>query len=70
MGTVEFRIRPYATIFLDGNRLGETPLSPITMPAGDYTVRVVNDALGKRVTRTIEVRAGETTSVKLNLFDE
>ncbi len=69
-GTVEFRVRPYATIFLDGNMLGETPLAPIEMPAGDYTMKAVNTELGKTVTRSIQVSAGQTTPVMVNLFNE
>jgi len=69
-GAVEFRVRPYATIFLDGNRLGETPLTPIEAPAGLYTVKVVNAELGKTVTRSIQVSAGQTTLVAVNLFKE
>jgi serine/threonine protein kinase len=67
-GSVEFRIRPYATIFLDGKRLGETPLPPIEKPAGRYTVKVVNTALSKTVTQNIEVSEGQTTRVNINLF--
>ncbi len=69
-GSVEFRIRPYATIFLDGNRLGETPLPRIEKPAGRYTVEVVNAELGKTVTRSIQVSAGQTTLVTVNLLNE
>jgi hypothetical protein len=69
-GTVEFRIRPYATIFLDGNRLGETPLPPLDKPAGRYTVKVVNAELGKTVQQSIEVRAEQTTLVTVNLLKE
>ena len=69
-GAVEFRIRPYATIFLNGSRLGETPLPPVEMPAGRYTVKAVNTELGKMVTRSIQVGAGQTTLVTVNLFNE
>jgi serine/threonine-protein kinase len=64
---VEFRVQPYATVWLNGKRLGETPLAPITVPAGRHTVRLVNEELGKDVTRQIEARAGETVIVKHNL---
>jgi serine/threonine protein kinase len=70
MGAVEFRIRPYATVFLDGVRLGETPLPPIEKPAGQYTVKLVNAELGKTVMRSIQVRVGETTLVSVNLSHE
>jgi hypothetical protein len=69
-GTVEFRIRPYGTIFIDGNKLGETPLPPVEMSAGHYTVKIVNTELSKTVTRSIQVSAGQTTPVTLNLLKE
>jgi serine/threonine-protein kinase len=69
-GTVEFRIRPYGTIFIDGNKLGVTPLPPVEMSAGHYTVKIVNAELSKTVTRSIQVSAGQTTPVTLNLLKE
>jgi serine/threonine-protein kinase len=69
-GTVEFRVRPYATIFLDGNRLGETPLPPVAMPVGQYTAKVVNTELRKTVIRSVQVSAGQTTLIAVNLFNE
>jgi hypothetical protein len=40
------------------------------MPAGHYTVKAVNTELGKTVTRSIQVTAGQTTPVMVNLFNE
>ncbi|WNG45304.1 protein kinase [Archangium minus] len=70
MGTVEFRIWPYATVWLDGKRLGETPLAPVDLSAGRHTVKLLNEELGKNVTQQIEVRAGETFVFKYNLRAE
>ncbi|MFY1826907.1 protein kinase domain-containing protein [Myxococcus fulvus] len=69
-GTVEFRIRPYAVVYLDGKKLGETPLGIIDVPEGSYTVTAVNSRLGKRVTRSFEVKAGAANVFKLNLTQE
>jgi serine/threonine protein kinase len=70
MGTIDIRTRPYATIFLDGASLGETPLKPFLHPAGRYTVRIVSAELGKEVERSIEVKAGEITRVAVILHNE
>jgi serine/threonine-protein kinase len=46
-GKLNFRIRPYATVFLDDKLLGDTPLPPQTVPVGKHRVRLVNPTLGK-----------------------
>ena len=70
LGTLEFRIRPYAIVYLDGKKVGETPFAAIDVPEGLYVVTAVNPTLGKRVTRSIEVKAGEANVFRLNLNEE
>jgi serine/threonine-protein kinase len=67
-GTLELRVRPYATVFLDGKRLGDTPMGSLPLPAGRYTLRLVNRELKEEVTKSIEVRAGALTTVR-HTFD-
>ncbi len=69
-GRLEFRIRPYATVLLDGTALGQTPLAPVSVSAGSHTLRFINRELGKDVTRTVEVKAGKPTIFKLDLTAE
>ena len=64
---LEFRIRPYATVFVDGKAIGQTPLKPVQVPIGTHTVRLINRDLGKDVTRTIEVKAGQANILKHDL---
>jgi eukaryotic-like serine/threonine-protein kinase len=66
-GTVTFRVRPYATVIIDGKNMGQTPFSPVELSAGTHRVTYINDDLGKKVTETIEVKAGETLTIKKNL---
>ncbi|MFY2560652.1 protein kinase domain-containing protein [Corallococcus terminator] len=70
LGSVEFRIRPYAVVYLDGKKLGETPLAIIDVPEGIYAVTAVNTRLGKKVTRSFEVKAGTANVFKLNLLQD
>jgi serine/threonine-protein kinase len=70
MGSVEFRIRPYAVVYLDGKKVGETPFAAIEVPAGTYTVTAVNRTLNKKVSRSFEVKAGEANVFRLNLLDK
>ncbi len=66
-GRLEFRVRPYAVVSLDGKVLGQTPFAAVEVPEGRHTVRLVNKDLGKDVTRTIDVKAGQSNVFKLNL---
>jgi len=66
-GSLEFRVRPYAVVSLDGKVLGQTPFAAVEVPEGRHTVRLVNKELGKDVTRTIDVKAGQSNVFKLNL---
>jgi serine/threonine-protein kinase len=59
-----FRIRPYATVLLDGTALGQTPLAPVQVSIGTHTVRLINRDLGKDITRTVEVKAGNSNIFK------
>jgi serine/threonine-protein kinase len=65
-GTIAFRIRPYATVLVDGKYLGDTPVAPITVPVGTVTVTLINKDLGKDLKVPFEVKAGQNT-FKYNL---
>ena len=69
-GKLEFRIRPYASVYLDGKSLGQTPFAAVEATEGSHQVRVVNKDLGKDVTRTFVVKAGQDNVFKLNLLTE
>lgn len=69
-GRLEFRIRPYAVVSLGGKVLGQTPFAAVEVPEGRHTVRLVNKELGKDVTRTVDVKAGQANVFKLNLEAE
>jgi serine/threonine-protein kinase len=77
-GTLEIRVRPYATVFLSGRYLGETPMAaPIELLPGIYTVKLVNKGVRigdtlvpKTVTKSVEVEAGQATVLTVNLKQE
>jgi serine/threonine-protein kinase len=64
---LEFRIRPFATITLDGKLLGQTPFPPLQVYEGKHSIRLVNEGLGKDVQMDYDVHAGRTNVLKLNL---
>ncbi|MBN9683862.1 MULTISPECIES: serine/threonine protein kinase [unclassified Corallococcus] len=69
-GRVEFRVRPFGMVSLDGKPLGQTPFAAVEATEGVHQVRVVNRELGKDVTRSFEVKAGQDNVFKLNLAAE
>ena len=65
-GRLELRIRPYATVYLDDRKLGDTPLPVITVPVGKHKLRLVNPAFAKDVELSITIKPGDNL-VKHNL---
>jgi serine/threonine-protein kinase len=58
-GRLELRIRPYATVSIDGHEVGDTPLPPQTLTVGRHKVRLVNSGLQKDVVLEIVVKPGD-----------
>jgi eukaryotic-like serine/threonine-protein kinase len=69
VGKLRFLVRPFAVVFLDDSRIGQTPLE-VEAVAGRHEVVLFNGELGKMVTQTVEVKAGQLTEVKVNLARE
>ncbi|SEU31823.1 serine/threonine-protein kinase [Stigmatella erecta] len=69
-GTLEFRVRPYATVFIDGKKVGDTPMPAVELSAGTHVVKLTNPDLAKTVTRTVTVKPQEPTILKVNLLEE
>ncbi|MDP3234448.1 MAG: protein kinase [Myxococcales bacterium] len=67
---VDFRVRPFGTVTVDGRALGDTPFPPVKLSPGVHRVQVVNRDLNKTVTRTFEVKAGGQNVFRLNLEEE
>lgn len=54
-------------IFEDGRPIGTNLSDRIMVSAGPHEIEVVNEAVGLRVTRTVQVTAGRVASVKLEV---
>jgi serine/threonine protein kinase len=66
---VEFRVRPYGEVFLDGRALGMTPLAPVEVYEGEHRVEIQNKELGRKVTKTYVVNADESLLIKVDLTE-
>jgi hypothetical protein len=56
-GILSLNATPWARVYVEGERLGDTPLE-VRLPAGRYAVRLVHPTLGV-AQRTVEVRPGQ-----------
>jgi serine/threonine-protein kinase len=66
-GKVKLLIRPWATVFLDGKKIGQTPFPPVEVEAGVHHLLLVNEDLHVRRERSVEVRPGRTLRVEETL---
>jgi eukaryotic-like serine/threonine-protein kinase len=59
MGRLDFRIRPAGIVFIDGKRIGETPLGrEIPVPVGAHQIKVIEPTSKKVLEKTFTVRPG------------
>ena len=54
---------PWASVEIDGTGYGETPMPPIELEEGEYTVRLSNPEYEEQV-QTVRIAAGEDTPIR------
>ncbi len=54
-------------IFEDGRLVGSSRSDRIMMSVGDHSLQIVNEALGYRMTRTVQVTPGKVTPVRIDI---
>lgn len=64
MGFLTVDAVPWAEVWLDGRRIGETPLAELPVPAGKQRVVLKNPSTGASISRTVVVRRGHESIVK------
>jgi hypothetical protein len=52
-------------LFEDGRLLGSSDTERVMVPAGTHQVEIVNESLGYRSTRAVQVSAGKVSSIKI-----
>jgi serine/threonine-protein kinase len=66
-GTVTITSLPWARVAIDGRYVGDTPLKRKKLPVGKHKVRLANPETGQSATRTVEIEAGEHSTLRLKL---
>ncbi len=62
-------MNPWAEVFVDGRRIGLTPMRPIPLSAGKHSVLLKNDELKRSRRLSVVVPSGKQATVKENLFE-
>jgi serine/threonine-protein kinase len=61
---LEFRVNPWATVYLDGKLLGDTPMDPVNVWEGRHRVTLVNPEFENKKILDIEVTGSGPNVVK------
>jgi serine/threonine-protein kinase len=56
-GKLYIDARPWATIYVDGKKIGVTPLTGVTVPSGDHSIKAVTED-GRTKTMRVTIPAG------------
>ena len=65
VGYLQFLVRPWAEVRVDGRPVGQTPLARLSVPVGSHIVVLEHPRFGRRE-RAVDVRADETTVVEVD----
>ena len=69
-GKLRVNSRPWSQVFIDGKSYGATPKLNIELAVGSHTLRLVNDEFNIEKVEQVEIVAGETRSVIVNLLEK
>jgi serine/threonine-protein kinase len=64
-GTLRLMVLPWAEVEVNGVLRGKTPLSPLSLPVGRHTVRLLHPDY-RPIQRKVTIRAGETTLLRVD----
>jgi serine/threonine-protein kinase len=65
-GSLSVNAAPWAEVFLDGNRVGETPMANFAAPLGTHEIVLRHPKFGER-RRTVVIRRGAPVRVGVDL---
>jgi serine/threonine-protein kinase len=64
-GTLNVWVIPFADVWVDGKAYGETPLQPLDLLEGTHRVELQMEK--KKVTKSVVMKAGQSTSLRVNM---
>ena len=66
-GLLNLNSRPWAEVYVDGRKVGVTPLYRHRLPAGPHEITLVNNRFGLRKELTVRVKSGQTKPLVVDL---
>ncbi len=69
MGSLRLDTVPWSEVFYKKRKLGITPLLGVKLPAGTHKLRAVNSGRGLEKIIKVNIKAGQTTTMKVSLSD-
>ena len=66
-GRLSLQTTPWTIVYLGKKSLGETPLANVPLPPGRHRLRLVNDEKKLSTTVEVEIKSGQTTTLRLKL---
>ncbi|MDX1440069.1 MAG: serine/threonine-protein kinase [Rubricoccaceae bacterium] len=68
-GALQVSVNPWADVYVDGVRIGQTPLrNAISLPVGQHRIELRNPEF-PTITRSVNIEADETTRATYSLWD-
>ncbi len=64
-GLLQFYVKPWATVRVDGQTVGTTPMKPLSLAPGSYEVQLKHADFAP-VTRRVVVESGKTSRIELD----
>jgi hypothetical protein len=62
--TISVTVRPWAIVFVDKQRLKQTPISGYTLPAGKHVIELVNEGKNRREKIEVNMKPGEEQDIR------
>jgi len=68
-GYLQVRAKPWANVFIHGNKIGTTPFQKKELYEGRYKVVLKNPTLNSTIERNVNIKPGETTVISVNFLE-
>jgi len=65
-GTLRIVVLPWANVWVDGDKKGQTPMPAMELMEGYHQVRLVNDQIGKDQTKKVKIQPGKESLVRID----
>ena len=67
MATLSIVTKPASTVFVDGARVGASPINRLQLPAGNHQLQFLAKRSKKRVTKQVTLEEGEVKKLTFDL---